>query len=106
MERSKDEEADALMDSKGEGFIHILSWKGETWWGGGGGGGGRRGRSSALPGGALHAQTGDGRGGGLTCDGGCGRALRRGTGWWCCDECDFDVCDACGGGEEGEEGEE
>ena len=37
---------------------------------------------------------------GLTCDGGCGRALRRGSRWWCCDECDFDVCDACGGEEE------
>ena len=37
---------------------------------------------------------------------GCGRALRRGTGWWCCDGCDFDVCDACGGVEEGEEGDE
>ena len=34
---------------------------------------------------------------GLTCDGGCGRALRRGTKGWCCVECDFDVCDACGG---------
>lgn len=37
---------------------------------------------------------------GLTCDGGCERALRRGSRWWCCDECDFDVCDACGGEEE------
>ena len=37
---------------------------------------------------------------GLTCDGGCGRALKRGSRWWCCDECDFDVCDACGGEEE------
>ena len=34
---------------------------------------------------------------GLTCDGGCGRALRRGTKGWCCVECAFDVCDACGG---------
>ena len=40
---------------------------------------------------------------GLTCDGGCGRALRRadecGVEWWCCEQCDFDVCDACGGNE-------
>ena len=36
---------------------------------------------------------------GLTCDGGCGRALRRADEWWCCEQCDFDVCDACGGNE-------
>ena len=33
----------------------------------------------------------------LMCDGGCGRALRRGAGWWCCEKCDEDVCDACHG---------
>ena len=43
---------------------------------------------------------------GLTCDGGCGRALRRGSGWWCCDECDFDVCNACGGEEDDGGGDE
>ena len=31
---------------------------------------------------------------GLTCDG-CRRAIRRGAGWWCCEMCDYDRCDAC-----------
>ena len=34
---------------------------------------------------------------GLMCDGGCGRRIGRGVEWWCCAECDFDVCDGCGG---------
>ena len=38
---------------------------------------------------------------GLTCGGGCGRALKRGAVWWSCEACDFDVCDACGGNAEG-----
>ena len=104
MERRKEEEADALMDNG----VRIHPYF----------------RGGARPGGAEEAEAAAGGGvgprcqaghcmhrrgtgaAGLTCDGGCGRALRRGTGWWCCDECDFDVCDACGGGEEGEEGEE
>ena len=32
---------------------------------------------------------------GLVCDGGCGRRIRRGEGWWGCVQCDFDVCDVC-----------
>ena len=31
---------------------------------------------------------------GLACDG-CRRAIRRGAGWWCCEMCDYDRCDAC-----------
>ena len=104
MERRKGEEADALMDNG----VRIHPYF----------------RGGARPGGAEEAEAAAGGGvgprclaghhmhrretgaAGLTCDGGCGRALRRGTGWWCCDECDFDVCDACGGVEEGEEGDE
>ena len=32
---------------------------------------------------------------GLRCDGGCGRPLRRGSSWWCCEQCDHDVCMVC-----------
>ena len=32
---------------------------------------------------------------GLQCDGGCGKALRRGARRWSCEKCDYDVCDAC-----------
>ena len=28
---------------------------------------------------------------GLECDGGCGRGIRRGAGWWSCEGCDVDV---------------
>jgi len=34
-------------------------------------------------------------GAGLRCDGGCGRALRRGAWRWSCEECDLDVCEEC-----------
>ena len=29
---------------------------------------------------------------GLVCDGACGRGIRRGEEWWCCERCDYDVC--------------
>ena len=32
---------------------------------------------------------------GLRCDGGCGRGIRRGAGWWSCEGCDVDVCEEC-----------
>ena len=32
---------------------------------------------------------------GLTCDGGCGGPIKRGSSWWCCEECDYDVCMVC-----------
>ena len=32
---------------------------------------------------------------GLECDGGCGRRIRRGAGWWSCEGCDVDVCEEC-----------
>ena len=34
---------------------------------------------------------------GLWCDGGCGRRIQRGAGWWGCATCDFDVCKECSG---------
>ena len=34
-------------------------------------------------------------GAGLRCDGGCGRALRRGAWRWSCEECDLDICEEC-----------
>ena len=43
---------------------------------------------------------------GLRCDGGCERRIGRGAEWWCCVECDFDVCDGCGGWEKGWGGDE
>ena len=98
MERRTDKEADALMDN---GVRINPYFRGRARPGGAeeveaaaGGGTGPR----CQAGHCMHRRETDASG--LTCDGGCGRGLRRGAGWWCCVECDFDVCDACGGEEE------
>ena len=98
MERRTDKEADALMNN---GVKINPYFRGRARPGGAeeveaaaGGGAGPR----CQAGHCMHRRETDASG--LTCDGGCGRGLRRGAGWWCCVECDFDVCDACGGEEE------
>ena len=54
----------------------------------------RAGRVAVCPQGHVMALC-DAGAAGLTCDGGCGGPLKRGASWWCCEECDYDVCMVC-----------
>ena len=54
----------------------------------------RAGRVASCPQGHSMALCDSGAAG-LRCDGGCGRPLKRGASWWCCERCDYDVCMEC-----------